>query len=74
MTPAITGAAAWRKLSAALIASLNAFDTAGVQALFTADAVIDDPSTGDSFEGHAGVADYVERYFAGYHTVTRILS
>jgi len=65
---------ALRKAANALIAALNAFDTPGVQALFTSDAVIDDPSTGRSFEGHAGVGDYVERYFKGYHTVTRFLS
>ncbi|PWC34503.1 hypothetical protein TSO352_20065 [Azospirillum sp. TSO35-2] len=57
-----------------MIAALNAFDTEAVQSLFTPDAVIDDPSTGHRFEGHPGVADYVERYFAGYHTVTRVLS
>lgn len=26
------------------------------------------------FEGHVGVRDYVERFFVGYHTVTRLLS
>ncbi|WP_167507773.1 nuclear transport factor 2 family protein [Rhizobium glycinendophyticum] len=65
---------AWRKAANALIAALNAFDAEGVQALFTANAVIDDPSTGHIFEGHAGIGDYVERYFRGYHTVTRFLS
>lgn len=65
---------AWRKTADALIAALNAFDAEGVQALFAANAVIDDPSTGHIFEGHAGIGDYVERYFKGYHTVTRFLS
>jgi hypothetical protein len=74
MTPAIAGADAWRKTAHALIAALNTFDTARVQALFTADAVIDDPSTGHSFERHAGIGDYVDRYFKSYHTVTRFLS
>ena len=64
----------WRKAANALIARLNAFDTAAVQALFTVDAVIDDPSTGHSFEGRAGIGNYVERYFKGYNTVTRLLS
>jgi hypothetical protein len=36
--------------------------------------VIDDPSTGHRFDGHAGIRDYTERYFIGYHTVTRFLS
>ncbi|MBX4892980.1 nuclear transport factor 2 family protein [Rhizobium bangladeshense] len=58
----------------ALIATTNAFDVNTALALFTPDAVIDDPSTGHCFEGHAGIRDYVERYFIGYHTVTRCLS
>ncbi len=72
MTPMT--ASAWRKAANALIEALNAFDASRVQTLFTADAVIDDPSTGHSFEGHPGIGDYVERYFKGYHTVTRFLS
>lgn len=43
-------------------------------ALFTPNAVIDDPSTGHRYDGHVGIRDYVERYFVGYHTVTRLLS
>lgn len=72
MTPMTTNA--WRKATNALIAALNAFDASRVQTLFVADAVIDDPSTGHAFEGHAGIGDYVERYFRDYHTVTRFLS
>lgn len=58
----------------ALIAAANAFDIDRALPLFTPDAVIDDPSTGHRFDGHAGIRDYVERYFIGYHTVTRFLS
>ncbi|GGF85842.1 hypothetical protein GCM10007301_52100 [Azorhizobium oxalatiphilum] len=58
----------------ALIAATNAYDVDRVLALFTADAVIDDPSTGHVFDGHAGIRDYVARFFVGYHTVTRFLS
>jgi ketosteroid isomerase-like protein len=58
----------------ALIAATNAFDADAAVTLFTPDAVIDDPSTGHRFEGHAGIRDYVERYFIGYHTATRFLS
>lgn len=58
----------------ALIAATNAFDVAAALTLFTSDAVIDDPSTGHRFDGHAGIRNYVERYFIGYHTVTRFLS
>ena len=63
-----------RAVADALIAATNAFETDTVVALFMPDAVIDDPSTGHRFEGHGGIRDYVERYFAGYHTVTRFLS
>ncbi len=58
----------------AFIAATNAYDAEAVVALFTEEAVIDDPSTGHEFAGHAGIRDYVERYFKGYHTVTRLLS
>ncbi|NLR99875.1 nuclear transport factor 2 family protein [Rhizobium sp. P38BS-XIX] len=33
-----------------------------------------DPSTGEQFDGHHGIRDYVERFFEGYHTVSRLLS
>ncbi|NZD53269.1 nuclear transport factor 2 family protein [Rhizobium leguminosarum] len=42
----------------ALITATNAFDTEAAVTLFTPDAVIDDPSTGHSFDGHAGIRDY----------------
>ncbi len=58
----------------ALIAALNAFDVDKALSVFTSDAVIDDPSTGHRFDGYAGIRDYIERYFIGYHTVTRFLS
>lgn len=63
-----------RSAADALIAATNAGDVKRVLPLFTPDAVIDDPSTGHRFDGHAGIGDYVERYFIGYHTVTRFLS
>lgn len=58
----------------ALIAATNAFDIEAALALFASDAIIDDVSVGDSFIGHAGVRDYLERFFVGYHTATRLLS
>ncbi len=58
----------------ALIAATNTFDADTVLTLFTPDAVIGDPSTGQRFNGHTGIRDYIDRYFAGYHTVTRFLS
>lgn len=58
----------------ALIAATNAFDVDRALTLFAPDAVIDDPTTGHRFESHAGIRDYIERYFVGYHTETRLLS
>jgi ketosteroid isomerase-like protein len=63
-----------RPLADALIAAVNAGDADAVAALFAPDAVIDDPSTGERFYGEAGVRDYVDRFFVGYHTATRLLS
>ena len=65
---------ALRTAADALIAATNALDADTAVTLFTPDAVIDDPSTGHRFDGHAGIRDYIERYFVGYHTVTRFLS
>jgi len=63
-----------REAADALIAATNAFDVDTALTLFTPDAVIEDPSTGHRFDGQAGIRDYIERYFIGYHTVTRFLS
>ena len=63
-----------RSAADALITATNAFDVEAALALFVPEAVVDDPSTGHRFDGHAGVRDYIERYFIGYHTVTRFLS
>ena len=56
------------------IDATNAFDVETALALFAPDAVIDDVSVGDSFVGTAGVRDYLERFFVGYKTVSKILS
>lgn len=58
----------------AFISATNAFDIERALALFSTTAVIDDPSTGCTFNKHAGVREYLEKYFVGYHTVTRLLS
>ena len=63
-----------RQVVDALIAATNAFAVEQVLGLFAHEAVIDDPSTGHRFDGHAGIRRYVERYFVGYQTVTRLLS
>ncbi len=63
-----------RRLAERFIAATNASDVDASLALFAGDAVIDDPSMGHRFEGHASIRTYVERYFIGYRTVTKLLS
>jgi ketosteroid isomerase-like protein len=63
-----------RKCANAFIATTNAGDVDAALKLFAPDAVIDDPSTGHCFDGHAGIRRYIEQFFVGYHTVTRLLS
>ncbi len=70
----MTDSNALRATVDALIGATNAFDVEAALALFHLDAVVDDPSVGESFRGHAGIRDYLERFFIGYHTVTRVLS
>lgn len=70
----MTASLAPQSLVGAFLAATNAFDTDAAVALFSPDAVIDDPSTGERFIGQRGVRDYVERFFVGYHTVSLLLS
>lgn len=70
----MTGDGTLRRVADALIAATNAFEVEKAVALFTPDAVIDDPSTGHRFDGHPGIRDYLRQFFVGYHTVTRLLS
>ncbi|MDP9762131.1 MULTISPECIES: nuclear transport factor 2 family protein [Agrobacterium] len=56
------------------IRTTNDFDVDGALALFAADAVIDDVSVGDSFVGTEGVQRYIERFFVGYNTRSKLLS
>lgn len=62
------------KLVESFIATANAFDVEGALSLFAPDAVIDDVSVGDAFVGSDGVRDYLERFFVGYSTRSRLLS
>jgi len=55
------------------IAATNTHDLAQYLAFFTEDAVLDDPSVGQVFHGHPGVAEYFESYFIGYSTQTRLI-
>lgn len=70
----MTAAQDFQSLATVLLAATNAFNTDAAVALFAPDAVIDDPSTGERFTGQKGVREYVERFFAGYHTVSLLLS
>jgi len=63
-----------RALAEQFIAATNASDVEASVALFSEEAVIDDPSTGHRFHGHAGIQTYVQRYFIGYRTVTTLIS
>jgi ketosteroid isomerase-like protein len=63
-----------QEIVASFIRTANAFDVEATLSLFAPDAVIDDVSVGDAFEGSDGVRLYLERFFVGYHTETRLLS
>lgn len=56
------------------IQTTNALDIDGALSLFTPDAAIDDVSVGDAFVGSDGVRLYLERFFAGHNTRSRLLS
>ncbi|MCW3126069.1 MAG: hypothetical protein JWO03_1727 [Bacteroidetes bacterium] len=55
------------------IAAGNAYDTNGYLEKYHKNAVLDDPSVGQSFEGHTGIRKYFEDYFIGYKTQTRLI-
>ncbi|MDQ0135692.1 ketosteroid isomerase-like protein [Neorhizobium galegae] len=63
-----------QKLVESFIATANAFDVEGALSLFAVDAVIDDVSVGDAFVGQDGVRQYLERFFVGYSTSSKLLS
>lgn len=63
-----------QKLVESFIATANAFNVEGTLSLFAPDAVISDVSVGDVFVGRDGVRIYVERFFVGYNTASRLLS
>ena len=63
-----------RDLVERFIQTTNAFDVEGALTLFAPDAVIDDASVGDAFVGSAGIRAYVERFFVGYNTISRLIS
>lgn len=51
----------------------NQFDAKKYLSFFLPDAVLDDPSVGKKFKGHAGINDYFDSYFIGYNTKTRLV-
>lgn len=55
------------------IAAANSHDVERFLSFFEADAVLDDPSVGEKFEGHEGIGAYFTSYFIGYETQTRLL-
>ena len=63
-----------KKLVDTFIRTANAFDVDGAVALFASEAIIDDVSVGDAFVGTEGIRLYVERFFVGYKTASKLLS
>lgn len=55
------------------ITAANQFDTEKYLAFYWPDAILDDPSVGRKFKGHAGIRDYFVSYFIGYQTHTRLV-
>jgi len=51
----------------------NNYDTENYLKLWHTTAVLDDPSVGRVFKGHAGIRKYFEDYFIGYRTQTRLI-
>ena len=63
-----------RQLIENFIETTNAGNIDATLSLFAPDAIIDDVSVGDAFVGRDGVRLYLERFFVGYHTVSKLLS
>lgn len=62
------------KIIRKLIDATNTFDVRAALTLFATDAVIEDVSVGEKFKNTEGVRKYIETFFVGYHTVTRLES
>lgn len=56
------------------IRATNAFDVEAALALFAGNALIDDVSVGEKFKNTVGIRNYLEKFFVGYHTVSRLES
>jgi len=62
------------KIVKQLIKSTNLFDVKAALKLFAPDAIIDDVSVGEKFKNTSGIRSYLEKFFVGYNTVTKIVS
>lgn len=56
------------------ITAANTHDPEAFIAFFDEDAILDDPSVGEQFQGHEGITEYYSRYFIGYNTTTALIS
>lgn len=63
-----------KKVIQQFISSANQFDVDSALLLFAKDATINDESVGSIFKNTAGVRKYLENFFVGYNTVTRLES
>ena len=66
--------ASHEKIVKQFIKFTNAADLKSALALFAKDAVIDDVSVGEKFKNLTGVRIYLDKFFVGYNTVTRLES
>lgn len=62
------------KIVDTFIKTANAFDVEGTLELFGSNAVIEDASVGETFAGIEGVRRYLEEFFVGYKTTSKLLS
>lgn len=62
------------KIVDTFIKTANAFDVEGTLALFGSKAVIEDVSVGEAFAGTEGVRRYLQEFFVGYETMSKLLS
>jgi ketosteroid isomerase-like protein len=63
-----------KKIIQQFINAINAFDVEAALKLFDDDAVIDDVSVGEKFKNIKGVRKYLEKFFVGCQTITKLKS
>lgn len=56
------------------IQTANAFDVESALALFKSNAVIEDVAVGEAFVGTDDIRLYLEQFFVGYRTASKLLS